>query len=320
MDFKDFTAGENDHNRRLDKVLRSFLDNERLTEIYKLIRKGLIKVNQKKSSPEYRVQKSDVISIAAFLFNDVHDELKTEAAVSLDKESIVFENKHLLIINKPYDINVHGNTNSLEKSVTAYYESKYEKDSLSFKPGPLHRLDRKTTGLLAFSFSLEGAQWFSENIKNHSIRKTYYALLQGNISKAEEWKDKITRNEQTKGFNTVTASTIDSNDEGKEAVSFVKPIDFGKYNGNDVTLVEIQILTGRKHQIRSQSALHKHPLLGDTAYGGIRIEKQKQDFYLQAFKLQLPDNNLGIPSEIVIPLNSSFEQILKYCHFKNIEL
>ncbi len=317
MDFKDFQTGINDENRRLDKVLRNFLDTSHLSEIYKLIRKGLIKVNKKKSSPDYRIVSGDVISIAAFLFSDQRDSKPSPTTANLPLLQIEFENPHILIINKPYDINVHGDDNSLDKAVTAYYNSKYENDSLSFAPGPLHRLDRKTTGLLAFSLSLEGARWFTENIQNHSISKKYYALVQGTVKTQEEYKDFITYNENKTGFATVKASSKSTDENDKEAVSVVTPLAFGHYKNEPVTFLKVEIKTGRKHQIRSQCALHNHPLLGDTAYGGIKITESR-DFYLQAYELNIPQNPVGLPPLVKINLENDFMNVLKDCGIKNI--
>lgn len=319
MDFKDFTAGPNDNDRRLDKVLRNFLDTSKLSEIYKVIRKGLVKVNKKKSTPDYRINTGDIISIAFFLLPE-SDNIIQEQNTELNMTEIVFENENILIINKPYDLNVHGDENSLEKKVVEYFNSKYKNNSLSFTPGPLHRLDRKTTGLLAFSFSIEGARWFTENIKNHSIKKRYYAIVQGNISKTEEYKDFISNNEYKKGFATVTASSEFLNEKDKIAVSVVTPLAVGKYNNQTVTFVSIQIKTGRKHQIRSQCSLHNHPLLGDTAYGGIKLSNENRDFYLQAYELSLPENNLGLPQQIKIDIENDFMNILNSCGINNIRV
>ena len=329
MEFKDFTAGKDDSDRRLDRVLRIFLSNKGLTEIYKLLRKGLIKLNHKKAKPETHIVEGDIISIAAFLFDDDKtDDLenfeKTKPAPSTStKLKIVFENEHLLIIDKPYDRTVHGKTDGLYKDVIDYLNNKTDSiknTSLSFKPGPLHRLDRRTTGLLAFSKSLEGARWFTQGIKNHTIHKNYYGLVQGNLSQKEEWKDYITdNNENEDGFYTVEAKAASENsDVSLMCETNATPLAWGKANGKAYTLVEYEIKTGRKHQIRSQSALHKHPLAGDTAYGAARLgDSSKREFYLQAYSLSFPENPLGLPPQIKIRLSSDFIEQLQCCGIKN---
>lgn len=309
MEFTDFAAGKDDIDRRLDKVIRIFLNEKKLSELYKLIRKGLIKVNKKKTTPEYKLQENDVISIASFLIPDFNAEIsknddeKKDIKKNINLPPVVFENENILIINKPYNINVHGDDESLEKIIINYYESsKDKKDSLSFIPGPLHRLDKKTTGLLAFSKSLEGARWFTKNIENHQICKKYYALLEGKIIKKEEWIDEI---EVTNSF--------------KQAVTIVTPIETGSYKGVPVTFAKIEIKTGRKHQIRIQSSLHGHPLCGDSKYNcKLSFNKnEKREFYLQAYELNIPkDNPIGLPDLLRIDLDKDFLEILKHCEIK----
>lgn len=325
MDFRDFKTGKDDISRRLDKVIRLFASDLSLAEIYKAIRKGLIKVNNKKTKSDYRIQENDTISIAEFLFNKneniINDKIEKNNKEQLNMPEIVFENSHILIINKPYDVNVHGDINSLDKIIDNYYNSKNIKTSLSFKPGPLHRLDKKTTGLLAFSMSLEGAHWFSENIQNHTIQKKYYGLVEGLISKKEHWCDFISKEkdrENDKGFHKVQATSKQGTFAKEEnAETIVNPIESGKCNGKTVTLVEFHIKTGRKHQIRAQSSLHHHPLAGDLAYGGHKIKNSPQEFYLTAKELIFPkENPLGLPENLKVMLPKDFINVLNYCEIK----
>ena len=326
MEFKDFTAGRDDNGRRLDKVIRIFLNNTPLTEIYKLLRKGLIKLNHKKAKPEARICQGDVISIAQFILKSGSEaENNSVSYTAVDKVSplnIVFENDHLLIIDKPYDRTVHGKDDGIYKDVLSYLEVKSDasqdstiEKSLSFRPGPLHRLDRRTTGLLVFSKSIEGARWFSDGIKNHTIHKKYYGLAEGELNETEVWQDFLSdsENSSSEGF-----YTVEENEDGLKAETIARPVAKGKVKGKNITLIEYSIKTGRKHQIRAQSALHKHPLAGDSAYGGQKQKEFKREFYLQAYSLSFPsDNPLNLPSEIKIKLSSDFIQVLKYCEIEN---
>lgn len=332
MDFNDFEIGKDDISRRLDKVIRIFASNLSLTDIYKSIRKGLIRINHKKTKSDYRLKEGDLISIATFLINKSNDHInkKNICNNSVEKSNlkmpeIVFQNEHLLIINKPYDVNVHGDINSLDKVIDNYLNNDNSNNllnnSLSFKPGPLHRLDRKTTGLLVFSKSLEGAQWFTENIKNHIVTKKYWGLAQGKLTKQVKWCDYITKNEESNsGFHTVLVrSEITTNSDFAETIA--TPLCHGNLQGLEVTLIEYDIKTGRKHQIRSQSAFHGYPLLGDTAYGGKRITGNFQDFYLTAKELTFPKNNpLNLPEKLTISLPSSFNMVLKRCDIEKADV
>ena len=334
MEFRDFTTGKDDDGRRLDRVLRIFLSEKSLGEIYKLIRKGLIKVNQKKTKPDAHVNQGDIISIAEFLFAENLEEKNTTTAVKQKAPvnlKIVFENQHLLIIDKPYGRSVHGSQNnndiSLDKEVLSYWEAQNKdsrEQSLSFRPGPLHRLDRNTTGLLVFSKSLEGAKWFSESIKNHTVQKKYLGISEGNLKEVENWEDKLADAEEDESVFSALAKndkhfhTVSQNDSGKIAITQAKPLAHGKLNGQTITLTEFAIKTGRKHQIRAQSQLHGHSLAGDKAYGGKKDKELKREYYLHAYSLSFPpDNPLNLPKEIKTELPDDFKALLQYCEIKN---
>ena len=318
MDFLEFNAGIDDNDRRIDKVLRNFIKDVPLSSIYKYIRKNLIKINNKKTTQDYRVKTGDVISIAAFIINDFSENqsesnnLQKNEETTLRKDlEIIFQNEDILILNKPYDVLVHGSDNSLDKQVENYYKkiNQNKSKSLSFTPGPLHRLDRKTTGLLSFSLSLNGARWFSENIKNHTIQKKYVSVVQNKLLHQEEWIDYIEKksDKDNSKFHKVEVSKLKENDEQKKCITKITPVKYGKYKNKDITFVEIEIKTGRMHQIRAQASLHNHPLLGDTAYGGLKLEDFSQDFFLHAKELIFPSENpINLPKTVNATLPQSF--------------
>lgn len=307
MNFLDFPIGKDDEDRRIDKVLRVFLPTHPLSEIYKLIRKGLIKVNKFKVKQDYHIKNGDVIQIADFLVEKKvvnPDGIKNDD-INLD---IVFKNQHIIIINKPYDKTVHGNKDSIDNIIKKMYSGSDSNYSLSFSPGPLHRLDKKTTGLLAFSQSLEGARWFSEKIATHEIKKFYWGIVEGRIENKQVWENRILKDssEETKGFHTVSESSAD----GKISVTYARPLGFGVYKGREITLVEFEIKTGRTHQIRFQSSANGHPLLGDTAYGGMKIN-EGQDFFLHARRLIIPENSLDLPAVLECEPGKNFNKLIK---------
>lgn len=374
MDFKNFTAGENDDGRRLDRILRIFLPDSPLSEIYSLIRKGLIKVNGKKAKSNDRVNAGDQIQIATVIIekqnaNALHEEkasgqnkMQSSEKMFDDKKTpdgkkytqtgknnafhlpyeIRFQNKNLLILEKPYGVCVHGKEKSMDKNVKLYYEAEKAKneedyDSLSFSPGPLHRLDERTTGLIAFSWSLKGANWFSSHIKDHSIQKEYISIVVGKVEKSETWKDFIEKDSssgitQGKGnaFHTVNARSAagekttnfqsEKNSE-KLALTEIHPVKVFEFQGKELSLVRFVIHTGRTHQIRSQSALHSHPLFGDSAYGGDKYfsgprnnNERNPEFFLHAFRLTFPENPVGLPEKLISPLPEHFKHFLASCN------
>ena len=281
MDFSDFQTGKDDIGRRLDKVIRIFIPDQPLSNIYMSMRKGLIKVNGKKAKLEYKISQGDVLSVADVLLKKDFSEDAAESKVPdlrpdvpQIENLIVFENENLLVLNKPAGINVHKAKKdevSLTDLVEEYYKRKRGNTSVSFRPGPLHRLDKMTSGLVCFSMSLKGAKWFSEQMEAHNIKKTYRATVEGKVLERQTWKDFILKEDESGSeFHTVTVIDDNSKDVpagAKECITTIIPLEVFEKDDKTYTKCEFQIETGRQHQIRAQSAFHGHPLVSDTAYG-----------------------------------------------------
>lgn len=317
MNFKVFTAGTDDEGRRLDKVVRKMARNSGISSIFSAIRKGLIRVNDRKAEVNKRISAGDRISIAEFLLES--DRLNIEKTAVSDKIQheqkqvieldFIFQNEFIKIINKPFNINVHDK-NGISEIIEEIYRNEKHENSLSFVPGPLHRLDRKTTGLLVFSNNLEGAKWFSNAIKEKNVRKFYIGIVENELKEKQVWENYIVpAKTHNSNFYTMKIDPYGT-DETDYAKTICTPLSYGKYKGNSITLCQFEILTGKKHQIRCQASFNGFPLLGDTAYGAKPVN-EKQDFFLHAYKLFFPkDNEIKVPEEITAPLNDSFKKFL----------
>lgn len=309
MNFKVYICGKNDQDRRIDKVIRILAKDLPLSQIYKGLRNGLIKVNEKKVKNDYKIQENDKIFIAEFLLEEKNDDKNKKNSLANQLPDIIFQNAHILILNKRENINVqkaHKNEISLDEIVKDYYRENFSNDSLSFTPGPLHRLDKNTSGLICFSLSLQAARWFSSQIQNHNIQKKYRGIVEGNLLKEETWQDNLDKDES----NTSTFTRVKISEEnGKYAITKVIPLRQFSYKNKDLTYVEFDIKTGRQHQIRAQSSYHNYPLFADTAYGGTKIDK-KDRFFLHAYQLAFPENDLNIPNKITAPLPPKFLNFL----------
>lgn len=314
MEFVQYQTGTDDEGRRLDKVLRILFPDTPLSAFYGSIRKGLIRINQKKVKQDYHISSGDVIYVADFLAfsKDMQPEQSENNKKKINSTEVgcIFRNRHILVLNKPFDIPVHETCSYKGITLNQIVLEKYNdpSDSLSFKPGPLHRLDRKTTGLIVFSQSIKGAHEFSELLKRHEIKKHYLSIVEGKLSKKETYTDFLSKDtdENDRTFHTVKVRNLKdsaSYSDEKQAVTTVTPLSSGVYKGITVTLVDVEIETGRMHQIRSQCASHGFPLLGDTAYGS----SFKDGFYLHAYKLELPQpNSLDLPDVLFAPLPERF--------------
>lgn len=316
MEFIRFKTGKDDEGRRLDRIAKKLLSEENLSQLYKALRNGLIKVNEKKQKGEYRIQKGDEIKIASFLAENAvpADKKNQEKITPLPEEWIVIRTQELLFLNKPYDLPVQkskAGERALNVLVQEDYDFQNIRKSLSFRTGPLHRLDRRTTGLIAFSQNLEGAQAFSKAIQEHRIKKTYLAIVEGALEQTETWTEKISRNEKDLNSSKFHTVSVDSDSKNsKESNTTAIPIAYGKYKGIQVSLVKFIISTGRTHQIRATSAYHSHPLLGDTVYGARQIS-EKQLLFLHSYSLEFQENLFSLPKKIVCSPGENFVSVLK---------
>lgn len=315
MDFTHVTAGQDDDGRRLDTIIRRYLPGQPLSRVYGALRKGLVCVDGRRRRQDFRVCAGSDIAIARVLLDGAKNTPET-AAAPLPDDLVLFRNGDLLILNKPYDLPVQKarrDGRSLADMVQDDFAFRTGNgdSSLSFRCGPLHRLDRKTTGIIVFSQSLRGAQWFSQAVRAHAVQKKYLALVQNALDHAQTWEDDIAEKDTlSRRFHTVSVGR-----DGKHAQTTVAPLAAGTFRGMPVTLVECAITTGRKHQIRAQAAAHGFPLLGDTAYGGGIAGTQ--DFFLHAHRLVIGENPLGVPPDIRAEIPNNFAKMLRTCLIKS---
>lgn len=284
---KIFYIGEDDSGRRLDRVVRKFLGKMPLSGVYSAMRRGKIRVNGKKENGAYMTQKGDEISMDFSLFALTDSVSEEKKKYSVSKPDVLLKTNDLIFINKKSGELVHGEK-SLCEAVAKYFPPKEQ--SLSFKTGALHRLDKDTSGILAFSQSLRGAQGFSKALQEGKIGKFYIGITEGKPS-LKEFKSKI---------------------NGKECLCLIKILDFSKEE--NLSLVLFNLITGRKHQIRIQCSQFGTPLLNDKKYGS----KQKKLFseyvspnkyFLHAYKLIFKEKFLDeLPKEITAPLPENFKR------------
>ncbi|MDR1307218.1 MAG: RluA family pseudouridine synthase [Treponema sp.] len=237
-----------------------------------------------------------------------------KTGINLD---ILWEGAGLLILNKPAGLAVHGESpdrnrrrgtapDTLERRVRAYLTGRLP-ESLSFKPGPLHRLDKPTSGVIVFSESLEGARRFSALLRGGKIRKRYLALLDGELAGDEVWEDMLLRDTAARKTRIVPAAAEPA-DGARPALTGVTPLARAREGSRAWTLARLETGTGRTHQIRAQAARRGHALSGDRKYGGLPIPAAGPGFFLHAAELELPEAFVPL---IRAPLPEAFRRVLK---------
>ncbi len=300
-DLSELVAGPDDEGRRLDKVLRAALPRLGLSEIYRSLRKGEIRVNDSRASPDTRLREGDRIALGASALVRGALEAAVDAGAGLEGgiddlgDILVLRTEHLIFINKPRGELSQG-PGSIEDRLRSAL-ARRAAASLSFSPGPLHRLDRNTSGLMAFPATAKGARAFTGLMRERKIRKLYIALLDGELEGPAEWLDRIERDEES------LKSRVSS--RGEEASALASPL--ARAGGSCLALVELR--TGLTHQIRVQASSRGLPLSGDRKYGGRPIEG---GYILHAFRLGFPEPPFpDIPASVTAPLPEAADIRLK---------
>jgi len=289
---KEIIIEENEAGQRFDKFLSKYLSQAPKGFIYKMLRKKNITLNKKKASGNEKLILGDTVlfflseeTIAKFsraLYPDV-------LQIPLD---IIYEDPHILLINKPVGMlsqKSGKNDVSLVEYVTGYLlgNQSITKEMLrSFRPAVCNRLDRNTSGIVAAGKSLVGLQVLSAMFRMRSLNKYYLCLTAGKIKEKACLKGYFHKNDKT---NKVTISS--------EPIAAGLPVEteYKPISGNEqLTLLEVKLITGRSHQIRSHLASIGHPVIGDPKYGDTIWNQRFFKKYklthqlLHAYKIQMP--------------------------------
>lgn len=286
---KQFNVGENEAGQRLDKLLFKLLNKAPKSFIYKMLRKKNITLNGKKADGSEKLSISDEIKL--FLSDETFDKFheadaKKQPCADLDlKLDIVYEDRHLIIVNKPIGIlsqKADRNDISMVEYITAYLIKTGQLSHTqleSFKPAVCNRLDRNTSGLLIGGKSLAGLQEMSRLLKLRAISKYYLCIVKGTLKSKRTiegflYKDSAKNQVSIYKEKKAGSEYICTEYEPLEyaGISQVADLDGKETPGaNSYTLLKVKLITGRSHQIRAHLASIGYPIIGDSKYGDMRI-------------------------------------------------
>jgi len=243
---------------RLDKYIASFIQNVSRTKVQKAIEGGYVTVNGNVEKSSYNMEPGDVI--------DIHLPIPKPPEAKPEKMDldIIYEDDDLLIVNKEAGVVVHpayGNwTGTLVNGLMWYADELSEPDEDTIRPGIVHRLDKDTSGILVVAKNNETHRQLSEYFRTKDIERKYWAVIWGTPDESEGTiRGDIGRNRSDRKKMDVVPDG-----KGKEAITHYKVLEYFDH----LTLVEVQLETGRTHQIRVHFANEHHWVFGDKKYGG----------------------------------------------------
>lgn len=293
-------AGENEENLRLDAYLTEALKTFSRSKIQGFIKNSDVLINGETKKPSYSLKEGDKIEINI----PEETELKIEPQnIPLD---IVYEDENMLVVNKPSGMLTHPTAlereNTLVNALLYKYGENLSDVNGEFRRGIIHRLDRNTSGLLMIAKNNKAHEFLANQIKEHTITKKYRAILKGAFAADEKTI------EYSIGRNPNHPHKMMVREDGKECVTILKVIKRFK----EATAVQLNLITGRTHQIRVHTSYLNHPVYNDTLYGAGKGKVSTQEQVLQSYFLRFTKPFSDEIIELQIQPDEKYTKVLNY--------
>ena len=288
---KQFIVQQNEAGQRLDKLLFKLLNKAPKSFIYKMLRKKNITLNGKKADGSERLAVSDeiVFYLSDDTFNSFHEtDSNTLLTGEMDfKLDIIYEDKHIIIVNKPAGIlsqKASRDDISMVEYITTYLlqSKQISKEQLaSFKPAVCNRLDRNTSGLLIGGKSLAGLQEMARLLKSRALDKYYLCIVKGRVREKGTIEGYLSKDSARNQVSIYPEQRPD----GEYICTEYEPLKYAEISNcfkkdktasgqkSAYTLLKVKLITGRSHQIRAHLAAIGHPIIGDSKYGDPDINR-----------------------------------------------
>jgi 23S rRNA pseudouridine955/2504/2580 synthase len=255
-------VGERGAGQRLDNFLGRILKDVPRTHLFRVIRKGEVRVNGKRAKPDTRLQASDIVRVPPVRLGEAAPPRRAPPAMVAGLTgAIIFEDPRLLVVDKPAGVAVHGGSGVSFGVIEALRAARPEEE-LEL----VHRIDRDTSGILLIARKSSTLRTLHALLREGQVEKKYLALVKGKWELGNKRIDVPLRTDIRVGGER----TVKAHASGKEAASVFRPVQFF---GRKATLVEVTLETGRTHQIRVHAAHAGYPLAGDEKYGDAQFNE-----------------------------------------------
>ena len=271
MEIFEYVVDSETEGMRIDRYLKKTFKHEPLSKIFQALRKGDVKVGGKKVKENYRLSLNERISVKYLKAETVSNENKNFKKNKIEKKvldkykkCVIFENEDFFIVNKEGNIPMHKGTGH-KYGLSEIFKEIYNSENINFA----NRLDYETSGLVIGCKTLKFLRYISEKIRNNEVRKKYIAIVHGIIEEEEFTIENYLLVEEN------GVSVTKNKTEGKKSITEFRCIGRKKFRETNVknignvgkTALDINLVTGRKHQIRAQISNYGHPIVGDRKYG-----------------------------------------------------
>ena len=292
-----------DAGQRIDNFLARHLKGVPRSHIYRILRRGEVRVNSGRIKARYKVCAGDRVRIPPVRVSPEKSVPGMAAKIDLDKH-ILFENNRCLVLDKPSGIAVHGGSGLSFGIIEALRASRPQAPYLELA----HRLDRETSGCLVIAKRRSFLRLFHEQLRNGEVVKQYLALLAGQWAGGQRTVNVPLRKNQLKGGERMV---VVDEEEGKEALTLFRPVSHFAM----ATLAEVDLKTGRTHQIRVHAAHIGHPLAGDEKYGDQEFNKSLRNhglrrLFLHAHRIEFTDSASAGAVCVSAPLDAALKAVL----------
>lgn len=301
---REIEVGEDGVGQRIDNFLLKTLKGVPKSRIYRILRKGEVRVNRGRIKPEYRLKIGDMVRIPPIRVGESSEPvIPGDRILNLIERNILFEDKGLLVLNKPSGLAVHGGSGLSFGVIEALRALRPDARFLELA----HRLDRDTSGCLVIAKKRSVLRAFHELLREGGMDKHYLALVQGCWQGGKRRVDApLRKNVLQSGERIVRVS-----EDGKPSLSIFTPITIYK----DCSLVRVKLVTGRTHQVRVHAQFCGHPIAGDDKYGDAAFNRKMSQRGLKRLFLHAAELRFTLPDSATIhveaPLEEGLQNLLK---------